>query len=244
VNLPSRLERQVAFLRSHPEVAVLGSQVVKLDEAGHVHGQYYQLPLKHSDIVHRMLYAWVIWHPTVLFRRQIVIASGNYRDCQPVEDYDLWMRLAAKSKLANLEECLVKYRVLDSSATMRALKEGTLLEAVFKCFVENAPPLFGCSEAEAGALRKGTRRFVFPLLRRIVQHLSRTQGGTVRGRFRSESFRQAMAELVPSRDALTHLLLACYSPASAGKLRQIRKAIENGWAYYSKAALRRVGVNG
>jgi len=196
VNVPSRLETQLAFLRNHPEVAAVGSQVMRIDDAGREYGQHYALPLKHEDIVQRMLHAWVMWHPTVLFRRHAVLDVGNYRNWDPcIEDYDLWMRLAVKYKLANIDACLVKYRLLDSGATQLAIRKGTLEKAMQKCFVMNAPHLFGCSEAEAARLRIDKTRAIAPLLMRIARYLCQTQGGRLEERLRSESWKTAVKEL-------------------------------------------------
>ena len=196
VNVPSRLEIQLKFLRNNPEVSAVGSQVMRIDEAGREYGQHYALPLKHGDIVQRMLHAWVMWHPTVLFRRQAVLEVGNYRNWEPlIEDYDLWMRLVVKHKLANIDACLVKYRVRDSGATQLASRKGTLEEAIQTCFVMNAPHLFGCSEAEAARLRTDRTRAITPLLMRIARHLCQTQGGKLEDRLRSESWKTAVREL-------------------------------------------------
>jgi len=200
VNLPTRLEAQLAVLRSNPEIAVIGSQVIRIDETGHEYEQYFSLPLKHDDIVHRMLHAWIMWHPTVLFRRKAILAAGNYRNWDPcIEDYDLWMRVAVKHKLANLDECLVKYRVRATSATTLAINDGTLVQAIQKCFVMNAPNLFGCSEQEAAQLRNDQTRSVVPVLLRIARHLCQTQGGRLEDRIRAESWKEALGKLAPIR---------------------------------------------
>jgi glycosyltransferase involved in cell wall biosynthesis len=196
VNLATRLETQLAVLRGNPDIAVVGSQVIMIDETGREYGQYYSLPLRHDDIVHRMLHAWTMWHPTILFRRQAILAVGNYRNWVPfIEDYDLFMRVAVTHKLANLDECLVKYRVRKTSGTELARRDGTLYEATQKCFVINAPNLFGCSEAEAAILRTAQSRSLSPVLLRIARHLCRTQGGKLEDRLRAESWKEAIQQL-------------------------------------------------
>ena len=198
VNLPTRLETQLAVLRNNPEIAVVGSQVIRIDETGRESEQYFSLPIKHDDIVHRMLHAWTIWHPTVLCRRQAILAAGNYRNWDPcIEDYDLWMRVAVTHKLANLDECLVKYRVRAASATTVAINDGTLVKAIQQCFVMNAPTLFGCSEREATLLRTDQTRAQVPVLLRIARHLCQTQGGRLEDRLRTESWKEALRQLAP-----------------------------------------------
>jgi glycosyltransferase involved in cell wall biosynthesis len=207
VNSPVRLERQLAFLREHSNIAAVGSQASRIDESGREHGQYHVLPLHHDDIVHRMLHSWVMWHPTVLFRRDAVLAAGNYRNWQPVEDYDLWMRLAVEHRLANVDACLVKYRVRDNGSTLQAVTKGTLERAIQKCFEANAPTLFGCSVAEANSLRSRRSTFLLPVLLKIARHLRNTQGGTLRERLTSESWIEAIRRLIGRKDIFTRFLL-------------------------------------
>lgn len=200
VNFPSRLEVQLAFLRNHPDIAAVGSQVIRIDETGREYGQYHVLPSKHDDIVQRMLHAWVMWHPSVLFRRQAVLDAGNYRNWDPlIEDYDLWMRLAVNHKLANIDACLVKYRVMDTGATFIAIRQGILEKAIQKCFVMNAPRLFGCTEEEAVHLRTDHTTSITPLLLRTARYLCQTQGGKLEERLRSESWKAAVRELTQPR---------------------------------------------
>jgi glycosyltransferase involved in cell wall biosynthesis len=208
VNMPTRLAEQLKFLRKNPNIAIVGSQVIRIDTAGVEHGQYESLPLEHDDIVHRMLYSFVLWHPTVLFRRKAVLVAGNYRNWNPlIEDYDLWMRLAQNHKLANLDRCLLKYRVRLDGATLAAEREGTLGMALQQCFEENSYGLFGCTPEEARRLRSRGSVFKLPVLVKIARHLCATQGGRLEQRLTSESWLRAMNRLVRRRDVVTRL---CY----------------------------------
>ena len=52
-------------------------------------------------------------HPSVMMRRDVVEAVGGYRPAYVrAEDYDLWCRVAEVSRLANLAQPLLKYRVV------------------------------------------------------------------------------------------------------------------------------------
>ncbi len=115
VNLPQRLERQVAFMQAHPEVGVLGSMTEHIDEHGHQRpGWYY--PVQDAEIRWRSRWQTSFCHPTVMFRRSAVLAAGNYRDFQ-VEDFDLWVRMSLVTEFHNLSEPLVQYRRYSSSLT-------------------------------------------------------------------------------------------------------------------------------
>ena len=207
VNFPNKLEAQLSFLRNHPDISIVGSQAIKIDESGRELGELDRLPLAHNDIVHRMLFSWVMCHPSVLFRRKAVLEAGNYLDLPMAEDYDLWMRLAVKHRLANLDMCLIKYRIHERSTTQQAIRHGLLQEITSKRFVMNAPSLFGCSKKEAASLQARSIKFSMPLLLRIARHLSRTQGGSWRERLNSKSWKDAVPHVVSSWDLITQLFL-------------------------------------
>lgn len=61
--------------------------------------------------------AWLVFgsafvHPTVMFRREALEkAGGRYAAVVGVEDYDLWLRMAEVTRMANLPEELLRYRM-------------------------------------------------------------------------------------------------------------------------------------
>ncbi len=118
INYPFRLERQVAFLQTHPEVGILGAQADFIDENGKpIQGWSFS----NDDATLRWNARWTtaFMHPTVMYRRSVVRAAGGYHDLQPVEDADLWLRAAAHTQFANLQESLIQYRRSSASVTGR-----------------------------------------------------------------------------------------------------------------------------
>jgi glycosyltransferase involved in cell wall biosynthesis len=109
---PERIARQLAHLASHPDIDVLGTSVCVIDAAGNPAGTI-RYPLEHPLIVLSLRAATAFAHGTVVVRRAALAAAGGYRaDRFPVEDYDLWCRLAlAGARLANLDEALYDYRL-------------------------------------------------------------------------------------------------------------------------------------
>lgn len=70
------------------------------------------LPCDHEAILACIQEICPLYHPAVMYRRKLVTDLGGYRDAHSsAEDYDLWLRLALRSKLANLPEKLITYRV-------------------------------------------------------------------------------------------------------------------------------------
>ena len=211
INFPERLEQQIAFLDAHPEVAVLGSQMKYIDSKGNVQEPLYHVPLEHNDIVHTMLKANCIGHPSIIFRRSAVLQVGNYREVKNVEDYDLWLRLAAHFKFANLAQPLVYYRVHQYGTTQVAIREKRIHNLTDNCFNENATMLFGCTPNEAKLLRERSHPFAIPLLLKISRYLQKNQGGNFLDRLRSESFMKSSKSLLRNEDVLSRLALGVFN---------------------------------
>jgi glycosyltransferase involved in cell wall biosynthesis len=131
---PDRLEKQLTYLREHPQVDILGSQLTIVDGAGKVRG-YRPYPLHHEAVVRGLMRYNTLAHPTVVFRKERVLAAGGYRPFFN-EDYELWSRLAGRQvQFANHPEALVRYRVIPEgirSAKVRNALLGTL--EVKRCY--------------------------------------------------------------------------------------------------------------
>jgi glycosyltransferase involved in cell wall biosynthesis len=125
---PDRLEKQLAFLEQHADVDILGSRVAVIDGAGTIQGYRYY-PLEHESIVRGLSRSNTLAHPSVLFKKDRILAAGGYRPFFN-EDYELWSRLAKQqARFANHPEPLVRYRVVRAgirSAKVRNALRGTL----------------------------------------------------------------------------------------------------------------------
>jgi hypothetical protein len=111
ISLPTRLERQVAFLHGHPDHGVVGTNTHELDEQGTVFECVTLHPLDHHGIVEAMERRSPICHPSVMMRREAILDVGGYRlPYRHCEDYDLWLRLLDRTRLANLPDRLLLYR--------------------------------------------------------------------------------------------------------------------------------------
>ncbi len=112
VALPLRFEKQVAYLRQHPECVVVGADAMQVDAAGWPMGRL-RVPLTHEEIEASLLQGLgeVLCHPLAMFRRDALRAVGGYRkECELAEDVDVYLRLAEVGRLANLSDVLLRYR--------------------------------------------------------------------------------------------------------------------------------------
>lgn len=107
----TRFEKQMQYLSQHPELAVLGSQSSEFCHDPHKADSYSQMPCSNQEIVRFAKFRNPFRHSSVVFRKEAVLASGNYRDFLWFEDYDLWVRVLQKGyRVANMPDCLMKIR--------------------------------------------------------------------------------------------------------------------------------------
>jgi len=112
----TKLEKQINFLDSNPDVGVLGTQITILDTNGNIQekgtmGIEIVYPTMDDDCRRMMIYGEnPICHPSVVIREELLRLTGGYEKVFPkAEDLHLWLKLFPHTKFANLEETLVDY---------------------------------------------------------------------------------------------------------------------------------------
>lgn len=116
ISLPERLERQVQYMTTHPEVGILGTQWNHINPEGEIQGQTNH-PLTHGLIMWTYLtrLAYPLTHPTVIMRRNLVMDNGGYNTDYPREqDGELFLRLIDRTRYANLPDVLYTKRAARS----------------------------------------------------------------------------------------------------------------------------------
>ena len=134
ISLPGRLEQQVHFLSTHPDIIACGTGALMIDPAGRALCPI-NPPQAHDTIMDALLRggATAIVHPTLMVRKKPLEAIHGYREpYRHVEDYDLYLRLSDCGKLANLGDILLHYRQHPSSAnvTQRLIQRELRLSAL------------------------------------------------------------------------------------------------------------------
>lgn len=107
ISLPKRLEKQVSFLETHPDYALVCSWISVIDEDKRV---LYVQKRENKYLYYNLTFACHIAHPTVLFKRDVVLSLGMYDINCFAEDYELWSRLSKNFKIYKIDEPLVLYR--------------------------------------------------------------------------------------------------------------------------------------
>jgi glycosyltransferase involved in cell wall biosynthesis len=164
--LPERLTRQRAFLAAHPDVGLLGTAAREIDEAG-APVREVRPPEDDAAIRRALIRANPFVHSSVMARRGLLARAGGYDERLAVaQDYDLWMRLARLTRLANLDEVLVVRRLGPGRVSVEREEDRLRTEARvrWRAVTSGAYPpwcaLFALRPALALALPRPLRRAV------------------------------------------------------------------------------------
>lgn len=219
---PTRIEDQINALDADPQLGAVGGQLVYIDRNGSEFPGAPCYPTEYTDILLRMMCQSPLPHPGVMFRREAVLAVGNYRPLQPTEDLDLWMRLGAKYRLANLSTIVVQYRRHEASVTEQSKAEGTHTEKLFDRLGRNSEALFDVPKATyEQLLRKKVRRSRSHLIHaaRAIATLTETTSTSL---MRRKEFCNSARMLTSRRDILTRTWIACLDrDAGTGIVRHL-----------------------
>ena len=138
--MPERFARQIAFLAEHGDHGVLGSRTSDIDENDRPYpltvGEH---PETHAQLTHNIAHGGpLLAHPTVMYRRDVVRAAGGYHQAfRHCEDYDLWLRLVGRTRIANLPERLLRYRhYADQVSSRHALEQQVGVAVSFMAWQE------------------------------------------------------------------------------------------------------------
>lgn len=233
INDPQRLQRQIEFMDKHPDVALVGSWMQKIDERGRRYPDIMTVPLEHEAIVSAMLINNPIYQPTVMFRRSEILAVGNYKAHSGpnleqfvfFEDYELWMRLAARARLANLPVPLVLYRQHAESMVARTKRARLDVEKADATVRLHAQSLYGISGEKATDLRQQKVSFALPTIFAMARHMSRTQGGTTASWLRNRSFMQTAKTVIAPKDHWSRMLCSYWGQGIFGLATEIAKIL-------------------
>ena len=117
VFVPARIGAQVAALRADRGAVLACGGVEQIDARGRRLGArpFAEAP---EVIAHLLLFGSPIAHPSVMMRREDLLAVGGYDEAfGGSEDYDLWLRLAQRGRIVTVPGVCVHYRLHGGQAT-------------------------------------------------------------------------------------------------------------------------------
>ena len=108
---PTRFEEQISFVRKHPEVVLLGSGFLEIDEQGRLIKKHLY-PSKHCELVQHLEHLQNFFpHSSAFYRLDIIRLIGGYNlHFRIAQDWQLWSELALRGKVMCLPKHLVQIR--------------------------------------------------------------------------------------------------------------------------------------
>jgi len=124
ISLRDRLEKQIHYLESHPNVGVLGCHVKIVNQDLSSSKPVRKRPLTNFENHWRLLYSTSIMHSSVIFHHRLVKEHGAY-DIKyvPAEDYELWSRLSHFTEINQLTDILVLLRKHEARSSVKNSSE-------------------------------------------------------------------------------------------------------------------------
>lgn len=107
--MSQKLEKQVNYMRKHPNCVACGGGAEIVDEEGASISTLIS-PSSDEGIRRAMTLYTPLNHGGVVFRKQAFYKAGEYRDVKYAEDLDLWIRMSKLGEMYNFPEVLFKYR--------------------------------------------------------------------------------------------------------------------------------------
>lgn len=118
ISLPTRIERQIAFMQQNPLIDFCGTNAVFINEKGRLVGISH-VPTSEDDIKIGIKYQCAFLHPSIVIKAEVLKEHKYREEFLFAEDYELWIRLLKNSlRGINLKNRLLKYRILKSSISL------------------------------------------------------------------------------------------------------------------------------
>lgn len=124
--LPEKLSKQLAVLRSTPEMRFVSCRAILIDEKGQDHGDIYRgaRPAVGTTAWRTLLTYPCVATPAVVARRSAIAGVGLFNRWLPVgEDQDMWIRLALEGDVGHVPEDLVRVHSTPNSLSKACFKE-------------------------------------------------------------------------------------------------------------------------
>lgn len=129
LSFAGRLIKQVDYLESHPNTAVVATCGVLIDEFDRWIGEYPSVV--GGDVRTTLLRRNPVIHSSVLFRRDDFLSWGGYDPgCIRMQDYELLLRASAHGAVAILPDRLVGYRIHGGQTSRQASGFGRLMRVI------------------------------------------------------------------------------------------------------------------
>jgi glycosyltransferase involved in cell wall biosynthesis len=138
---PTKLEKQVRCLDENPDVGLVDTWIILIDQEGNSKGWV------HASSAEGNVWEQVIQEPTIIcgsspmIRRSCFDTVGVFdRNLLYAGDWDLWIRIASRYAFAVVKEPLVRYRLHPSNTSKNCQGMSQDCHIVIERAFESAPP--------------------------------------------------------------------------------------------------------
>jgi len=121
IMMPYRLDIQYRFMEEHPKIDACGGYMQSFGKKN----TQMEVPIKHHDIIERMLLKSIMLNPTGFIRKTVLIENKiKYsKGYSFAADYKIWLDIVKVGTVENIPMVLTKYRTSDKQASIVYRKE-------------------------------------------------------------------------------------------------------------------------
>jgi glycosyltransferase involved in cell wall biosynthesis len=232
VLLPDRLRIQYARMEQEPNLGLLGARVDLIDVNDNVIGRR-DLPLTDHELRKFLRRGNPFVQSAIMMRRAVFETVGGYRvGLRASSDFDLWSRMAEVTQIANVEEVLARFRVIEagipaSRPIRMALTDACILAAARARQGGKPEPFINRSanlRAALSILDVSREEFRYRLLKDIVGITRHALGqGNIAFATRMRAHAHRLALGLPVRKVPRGLarIAASYFPSGSRKRRKL-----------------------
>jgi glycosyltransferase involved in cell wall biosynthesis len=118
ISMQNRLDVQKKFMEENPDIALVGSDAIIIDEKGNKVG-HAKYPTSHTMLSNKLYnFKSVFPHSSIFFRKNIIMKGGGYNEnFIRSQDYDLYLRISEEYKIACINKPLLNLRLNLSGPT-------------------------------------------------------------------------------------------------------------------------------
>lgn len=129
-SFPERFQKQVDFMDQNKEIAMSGTQGFWLKKMLDNPVSGWEYPTNNDNLKCYLLFGASFGHSSVIFRNNFFLKNNLRYDheIKTCEDWDLWIRVSKISKIANVPDFLMKYRIVSTSNHRSEENKNTHLE--------------------------------------------------------------------------------------------------------------------
>ena len=167
-----KVERQVNYLEQHPDIALLGGNILCIDDAGVIKTQQKLTPYREVDFnTVRISPKLGPPAPTMMMRTDVLRGIGGYNPDNNLEDLYLWLKFTHSGhRIAILNDVLAYYRKHSDNTTKnyRFMTESIL--NIFQDYKEEPCYTYASNKVLIGMflkVAKKDRQYAWELLKRI-----------------------------------------------------------------------------